>query len=436
METNNQYILSKSINSDKNAYIYFILVLIQMIFVFESLVTGYRWSKEFIAIVPFVFFGVCFVYAIFWKQKKINIGMLLFLLVIIISKLATSLIWNDFTADNILLILVVIEAFMIASILDANKYWDQFVNVMVVMCVYSWISTYIFLPLSLEKGFNIGTRFTNILGVPYYDYGFSFAQAWHGYMRNQGYFREPGVYQVFLLIAFIIAVFDKKQPIKQYITKFLILFITIITTASTAGIPCLIIILFGSYQSFELKKRKKANRIIFIAVLLMLMFFGNRLYEVFFERITYTLTQGNNTITYAVRLEGPMNIVNEIFTSPIKIIAGDSFVHGLRNVRELNVISKTDVTGTHLVFCLGFGLPIGIYTIYLLYKFCKKNCVTFGTTIFVFSGLLLSMQSQNLIYNSFLWVMMFQVINLQKHRIKSLYESKSMTINSKIVLSD
>ena len=73
----------------------------------------------------------------------------------------------------------------------------------------------------------------------------------------------------------------------------------------------------------------------------------------------------------------------------------------------MNVISKTDVTGTHLVIALGLGLPYGIYCVFLLYRFMqnflKKKiiCILFCVIIII------SMMSQNIIYNTFLWCIHF-----------------------------
>lgn len=398
----------------------FLLVLFQMIFIYESMTTTNRWSKEFLVFFPLIVILFLFIWRVIIIRRKININVLLFLLITIFGKIFTCLLWGDFAADNIVFIAIISTSYMLYEILEIKTYWKQFCNVILVMCLFSFVATYILAPLNLENGLNLGETFKNQLGTPFFDFGFTYCVAWHGILRNQGYFREPGVFQIFLLLALVLLLFNndtktKKQKIFESI-KVSIIVVSTITTMSNVGIPCLIFILL----IYLVVNKKNKNKYLFVLCFLLIIIIlisiitKNKIYDIFIERVFDTLNKNENMGSLGVRIEGPINILKELFSSPIKLLFGDSFVHGLNNVKLLNSVSKTDVTGTHLVIALGLGLPYGLFSMFLLYRFMcyfidnRFMAITMSIIIFI------SMLTQNIIYNSFLWCINFYAVGTIK----------------------
>lgn len=80
---------------------------------------------------------------------------------------------------------------------DVAKYY---VVILAAMGLYSIIATY-FLRLLPDRGLAEVPIFLNPVQVQFYNFGLSYVSIWYVPMRNFGIFREPGVYQYFIMLA-------------------------------------------------------------------------------------------------------------------------------------------------------------------------------------------------------------------------------------------
>lgn len=134
----------------------------------------------------------------------------------------------------------IISGFVCAYYISFDEFTKIYDKVMLFICSISLIG-YIaeLLSLSFYKLFPV---ITNIANVSYYNLFFTMIITRNDNIpRNYSFFREPGVFQMFVIIALIIHLFMKEE--KKYIT-IIIYVLTVLTTRSTTGYIALFLIGF------------------------------------------------------------------------------------------------------------------------------------------------------------------------------------------------
>lgn len=103
----------------------------------------------------------------------------------------------------------------------------------------------------------------NIVGGNYRIAFFSVFREGALVQRNMAFFREPGVYMMYLNVAIIINLFSYKKPVLRNLIVYIL---AMITTMSTAGYVILLLIIF---VYFALKKSKVGVFVILVSAMLL-----------------------------------------------------------------------------------------------------------------------------------------------------------------------
>lgn len=394
-------------SSKRNKIFMTLFILIQIQLTYESAPAMLRWSKETITIVGGIFIFLIYFYFIIFKKVKIEIHSLIITLFILSSSLFSIILNQDFYVENLYFINAVVTGFIISNMFNKDEYLDGYVNVIIIYSIYSLISTYIFLPLHMKGLLNFFPSYANQIGTPFVDMGLSFAVEWHGVMRNQGIFREPGVFQFFILLALAVEMFYKAKSSKGNI---IILIVTLVTTFSTAGILCFIPLLYA----YVLKIRKKNGSRKDIFIILGLLF---SLYLIFkfqddgmlvrLQSSLNKISQGADSVSFRVRFESIFNNLKMSINNPL---FGNSFVKGFHYIQDnYNDFGTNDITGTMFSYIMALGYPAGLLINLMFYKSCKMLNKNFLINITIYIALFVSLNTQNLVYNSLLWTSMFML---------------------------
>lgn len=148
---------------------------------------------------------------------------------------------------------------------EAAKYY---VCILTVIGVYSVIATYLLRRLPDNGSLSVPVVYTNRM-IDFYNFGLTFVSGIYVKNRNFGIFREPGVYQYFIMLALFLnnyAVQWKKQRTMWIVN--VLLAVTMLTTFATGGIAELG--LFVILVFFD-KKLYKDKRAVIAAVALILV---------------------------------------------------------------------------------------------------------------------------------------------------------------------
>lgn len=143
-----------------------------------------------------------------------------------------------------------------------------YVTIITVLSAYSVVATY-FLRLLPDSGLLPVPEFYNANDVAFYNFGLSFVSQSYVKNRNFGIFREPGVYQYFLLLALFLNNFTVswQKVSKQWLING-ILAVTMLTTLATGGFVELGIFAVILFFYKKLYRSRKACIVVIVGILI------------------------------------------------------------------------------------------------------------------------------------------------------------------------
>lgn len=394
--------MKKEISVEKRQkFLLYLFCMCQIILVNESAYTLYVFGSYKAAVLfdhVLIFFILL---KIFTKKIKVYKSMVLMLVLFIMFILVSMVINNDFHVENFLVINAIINGFFISSIFDLKSYLKAFKNCIIFFSIYGLIVTYIMLPMGLTSMFvtyyNPGTN------IPYFNAGFSFVMGWNGLMRLQGIFREPGVFQIYILLSIMIEMFVDKKNIKNII----VLLISMVMTFSTS----LLVSLIPFFSAIIIRNDRKKFKFLLPLLILLLFVFTNIDIRNHIMKSFSKLTVGSTEST-DVRYNSIKYMLEASLNHPL---FGSSYVHGYYYIRNYYMLPiNCDITGTFITNIMAGGYIYGMSIILLFYKFVKdifgrKNILI---SLLLFTSLFLSICSQNIVYSSIIWTIIFFEIKL------------------------
>lgn len=137
---------------------------------------------------------------------------------------------------------------------EAAKYYVAW---MTALAGWSLLCLWVLRPLLVDTGLWLPPAFRNQVGVDFYNFGLSFVSQWYVSMRNFGLFREPGVYQYFLILALYLCQFWvswRRKGMMWLCTA--VLAVAAASTLSTAGVAALGLLAIGVFFEKKLYRNK------------------------------------------------------------------------------------------------------------------------------------------------------------------------------------
>ena len=200
-------------------------------------------------------------------NKKLVILLLVFVGCIIVS----SLFNHDYRGGYVILVFVSLLGFIVSNIIPIRVFARAFADVFKVIAVFSIIGKIItdIFPDIRKMGFVVlrstGQKFNHFVL-----YARSIEEI--GGNRNYSIFREPGDFQIFLIISIIISIvlFEKKRKNKEIIGIALLIVATLMTKSTTAYIALVLVFLFLIVKS-NFKISKTGGGFVCLAILIILI---------------------------------------------------------------------------------------------------------------------------------------------------------------------
>lgn len=133
-----------------------------------------------------------------WKEILNDKRMLLMSIsaLVLLTPLAVKQDWQLMYFSILICLLLPVFLTWILPWQEAAKYY---VCILAALGLYSLVGMYILKPLALS-GKLTAEEFFNSVGMPFYNFGLTYVVPWEFWHRNFGIFREPGVYQFFLVL--------------------------------------------------------------------------------------------------------------------------------------------------------------------------------------------------------------------------------------------
>ena len=384
-----------------------IYLFLMLYFCYDSNVTilrlGHHNSILYSSIITFIFLCVAF----FKKEFKFNAkAFLLFLLLLLVS-IISGMIFNTNFNTIMYFSIIYFIAFISSCIFTKENFISSFVLCMVIVCIFSLLTQYILYPL-----FKNGIKFGEIYVIrnqlwPITDLYLGFSVISSGIQRIYSFFREPGVFQFFIILAlfFVFFRYDGSKYFRLLISLFLI---TLLGTFSTAGLLFgLLILLLALFNKKTKNKYKILIIVLIITFALLVVLFNNDSFLLKISLMINKLIQNTNNESFSVRFYSFINIFKASLNHPI---FGMGFDNGLNYIiQNLNQFGTNDVTGTLMVIAVAYGWPICLLCNILFFRlvFYFKNKSNLFILFCIWLALFLSLNTQNMLYDSIIWMLLF-----------------------------
>lgn len=245
--------------------------------------------------------------------------------------------------------------------------------------------------------------------TPYYETFFSHLSlsVWN-VQRNHGPFWEPGVFQVYLIFALLISIFQ--SSVKTLWRDVILFGTTIITTFSTTGYItfCIALLCIVFVRENELGGKWKIAIASGFLIVIGFWAFGEQLYNFVFYKLG---EEGVDNGSYISRLVSVRGNIALALKNPI-LGVGYSNSNKILNSLYSNVYDKmVHQTNTLMNYFASFGLIIGAFFSFMWLRVARKLAKYKKMYILVFATIILSLSGENMISSICINVFMFYGLN-------------------------
>ena len=322
---------------------------------------------------------------------------LLFLYTLILAIVFISGIFFSNLKQTLIITICVTAGFAVANFIDYERFKKIYKETMLLLAVFSLITflLWIFFPAVIKA-----LPVAKYSASNYHNAIFSVISTSSYTTRNMGMFWEPGAFAIFLNIALLFEMTDKRQRL----SKMLIFMITIATTLSTLGVICLaVLIMLYMFNKGTGLRNYKRNRIILIFVSIVALIYFLFCNEEFISSVFGKLrpeSDGDMNFSTQTRLNA--------LIYPFKAFVSSPFV-GV-GLNEFSRISKEYCFGMSTCTFLNWLSVYGIFGLIFVVG-CIKTFLRHGSTViskillFLFSLLLFS--TENYILIGFVYILVF-----------------------------
>lgn len=387
-KTNNDSLKDLSGTSNKMTLIsVFILVTVDSSFYMIATMSGtIRIITNIIAVILLAIANKNFIF-----QKKSFLLAFYCVIFIFIS----GLLFNNIK-QTVIIISCILCGWLCTSLLRKNSFIIVYSKIILFLSVFS-LATFVFfyffrsymhlLPIADVRG-----------GINYYNALFSILSNNSYVSRNYGLFWEPGAFSVFLNIALYLELFHyKKTSFKNNI----ILILTILTTLSTLGIGCMLLLLITDLFTI-IKIKTKGKYLLLAALLVFAITLFNSDYFMFHIFGKLQINQnGLMSPTTTVRLNSVIYPGVEFLKSPLWGVGYSTFLI-IQEEKCFNMATFTIINWLCTYGLLG-GAPLCFGCIKFFYN---KNASPLKKLSFLLFSILL-FSTENFITITFIYILIF-----------------------------
>lgn len=349
-----------------------------------------------------------FIYVTLNCKKRISNRVVETFILIYANIILTWLLNGDFLSfAYIYYILLIGGSFLISNYIEFEDFKKIYCDIIYFFCCVSLVCSliYVICPSIIQK-FPI-TYNSHKLG--YYNLGFWVTSTDFEYeFRNYGCFREPGVFQIYIILA-LIFLFKEKLNIKH----FFVYTITLLTTKSTTGyilFAILMIRYFFNENTGLIKKILMFVAFICAIIAVVIHEINASGYSIFgkfaITNISFMTRFANIFVDYEIFKQNPI------------LGVGITLQNDLQKILPMKMFGiNTGGVDTNTYFSLlaTFGICYFIISLILTYKFASKNGDKIIEKALIFLILILALITENFRYSLFFYVILWYGIISTKY---------------------
>ena len=269
-----------------NNKIYFLITYL----IYASGGIMFFYLKPLPKILTFGFFLLVFL----WERRKVTeLGIFLVLILYTIIFLVQKITLPFYDLSNYMsYIIIILNAYLGLKILG-DKFYLYYIKLVYYFC---YISLFFWVLVNLFPSFHTYIQFLakylqtdpSVVDESIILYAYEPSDAVFNLIRNNGGFWEPGVYATWLLIALVLHTITFEKINKTW----WIIFLTLLTTFSTAGFIGLAFVLLGIINRQKVSRKIKLQRKFLILTIITISLFNVSFLG---DKVTYQLTNANST---------------------------------------------------------------------------------------------------------------------------------------------
>lgn len=320
-------------------------------------------------------------------------------------------------------VLLQMSSIIIGAYIASTNSLDDFLKTFEQLFYYlSWASIGVYVLYIIVPGFFAGFPIITVSTGPSYIFtGVGNIDTRPlGVLRNMSFFREPGMFAVFLTFATSVCLFYYDRLPKKHLIVYIVATITTISTAGYVLMLLLLLVYFLSKRSF------KYSIILSFFLLFLLILYQNLKDEmIFLDTFGKFDSDSDKYLSTVSRLAS--------FTVPLYIIAEKPFfgacltesVNSFMRISRVLYHSEIDpagnATNTILGITAAYGIPIGVLFFNMLYRFARRLLNRKVPRIVVFSVfvlLFLALSNEDIRYSIFFSAMLFYGIDSNVYKNK------------------
>ena len=382
------------------AYLFFM-----MYFCYDSNVVIFRHPNTTVYI-SLVLTIVLLTISIFFHRFRFNKKVAILAIICSFFTLASGLIFQTNFNNLLAFLILYFTIFIVSCCYTKKQFITSFIISVFIACICAWITQLLLYPLYTRGVISTTKYYIERSYWPRLDFLIGFSVPANGTIqRMYSFFREPGVLQIFILLALSFVLFYKND-IKRKKLLIIIFVSSLIATFSVSGVLCGILLLFSWFLKSDSKMSDKGKKIVLLLLIIGMIYFGTKLItsnELLSTNVSNMLSKmfgGTENESFNTRTFSIMYILKASLESPIIGLGWD---YGLRYIMELS--QQIDITGTTLVIAAVYGWPLCILCNWLIFKLFKdihsdNNWLSF---LLNFIAIILSINTQNILQNVFIW---------------------------------
>lgn len=302
--------------------------------------------------------------------------------------------WQLMYASVLICLLIGVFLSYFLTLEQAAKYYCIILSV---VGLYSVVATYL-LRLLPDRGICSVPMFLNSIGVEFYHFGLSVVSLEYVKMRNFGLFREPGVYQFFVLLGLYLnnyRVLWKRAESLWLVNG--ILTLTMLSTFATGGIVELALLAGAVFFHKKLYRSKKVMVCILILAILagiglgVILLQKGELYWTLYGTFVYKFTEGADSSTE--RIDTLVENTRFFLRNPLA---------GGRIAAVFDTVPN-NTSSTTLMFAI-FGILGGLLHVASWVALVWDKKLGVWGNLFLLLIVFMAFNTQNLIADPFLWI--------------------------------
>lgn len=395
-----EYVKNKKLNKLKDLFLTFLILC--ALYVNEDVMffgtINVSALKNLRYVIQISVFLILLFYVIFMKGRIVFNDSVRIFCILTFFITCTMIVNSDFRFGYVFLIMVYGIGTLFFQVTAMDRIMDVLYRSMVCICAFSVL---LFVCTVLDF------KFVKELPVITNDAGnkFYFAVLSNmpvnsgGFWRNYGPFREPGVFQMFIILSLSYGLFRKRDT---SLFRILVHFCSIVTTFSTTGYIAMIFIIAAIFFDGKFNKKLKRNLLwVFLFAVTYMLLFTDLLFKEGYGSVFGKLFAGNESSSFVARKAS-------IFVNLKMFLLGPIFGKGVTFVENnfpeycflLYGYTSQHNTNTICILFAEFGLFFGIIYVFL-YCYFVKNYFKVGLTSYfcLLISLIVILIGENLMYS-------------------------------------